>query len=255
MSINPQIDTIYKKSSSSVGALVLHGFTGTPDSVRPVVNQLHKNDVTVLAPLLAGHGTSPEACNQTTWKDWYETAEQGLLKLSRSCDQIFVVGISLGGLLTLKLCQDYPQKIKAAAGLATALNLPYGAEPLVYLLRHSPLRWIKKYQRKTDIDVKNPLAKKNIWNYDRMPISCIESIIELQNIVNLDLGKIKLPLLLIHARQDSTVPYRSMNQIYQNVSSKIKEMITLENSYHIITMDYEKDFVAEKVTDFFLRFA
>ncbi len=251
---NPQIDPIFIEGTNGAGVILSHGFTGTPDSVRSVARALGKAGFTVSAPLLAGHGTTPENCAQTNWHDWYESIEEAYQQLQKSCSKIFVAGLSLGSLLTLKLSIDHPQAITAAACLATPLYLKPWTAKLLPVIENSPIKFFWKYQKKLGVDIKDPNAKGNFWNYDRMPLSCIYSLVDLQKVVRDDLAKIHTPLLLIHSRHDSTAPYDSMNQVARQVSSTITETVTLENSYHVITLDYEKEWVAQKVTDFFRRF-
>lgn len=251
---NPQIDPIYKRGTNGAGALVIHGFTGTPDSVRPVVNALHDEGFTVTAPLLKGHGTTPEDCSKTNWKDWYASAQNAYIELQEKCSKIFVCGLSLGSLLSLKLALDYPQSISALACLATPLYLRAWVRSLLPLVSYTPLNALWKYQKKYKVDIKDPEAANNFWNYDLMPLSCIASITELQTLIRDQLLSIKSPLLLAHSRHDSTAPYNSMNIVATNVSSAITETVTLENSYHVITIDYDKELVSQKVTDFFKRF-
>lgn len=251
---NPQIDSLYKKGHNGAAVVLLHGFTGTPDSMRPLANKLHEEGFTVIAPLLAGHGTTPEKCAQTKWPDWIHTAEQAVESAKSQCEKVFVAGLSLGSLLTLKLAIDSPEKISGIACLATPLFLHAWPAALLPLVNSTPLKFFWKYQKKFGVDMKDESAKENFWNYDSMPLACISSLIDLQHIVRKMLNKVTAPILLMHSRHDSTAPYASMNQVAQAVASNITETVTLENSYHIITLDFEKELVATKVTDFFKRF-
>lgn len=251
---NPQIDPYFIRGTNGAGVLLLHGFTGTPDSMRSVANKLAASGFTVSAPLLAGHGTIPENLAQTNWHDWYNSAQKAFEELSKQCHRLFVCGLSLGGLLTLKLAADYPQSIAAIAPLAAPLFLHRWPRAALPILRNSPLPLFWKYQKKITVDIKDPLAKPNFYNYNRMPLSCIFSLTDLQKELTTQLSRVHTPLLLIHSRHDSTAPYASMNAIASQVSSTITETVTLENSYHIITLDYEKELVADRVTSFFTRF-
>lgn len=251
---NPQIDTIFKRGDNGAGVLLLHGFTGTPDSMRPVVNALHAQGFTVLAPLLAGHGMTAEKLAQTGWNDWLATAQKSFSELKENCSKVYVGGLSLGALLTLKMATLYPQSIEAIACLATPLYLKAWVRGLLPVVMNSPAKSFWKYQKKMDIDVKDPAAKENFWNIDQMPLSCIASLMDLQHDVRENLWKIQTPTLLIHSRHDSTAPYDSMNRVAAAIGSSVTETVTLENSFHIITLDYDKELVADKVCDFFKRF-
>lgn len=234
--------------------LLLHGFTGTPDHMRPLANHLHDLGFTVYAPLLAGHGTTCENLAQTGWKDWYASARDAFENLKKKHDVVFVVGLSLGGVLTLKLAEDLGPDVAGIACLAAPLYLETWINLVVPLVARTPVGWFYRYQKKGDIDIKDQSAKANIWHVNEMPIACIHSLIRLQKIVQKNLKQISCPTLVIHSRYDSTAPYESMNAIARGISSQSTETVTLENSYHLITLDYEKDLVGTKVGDFFGRF-
>ncbi|MBI2339160.1 MAG: alpha/beta fold hydrolase [Deltaproteobacteria bacterium] len=251
---NPQIDPIFRQGVNGAGVLLLHGFTGTPDSMRPVANRLAGKGFTVSVPLLAGHGTTPENLAKTDWTTWFHTAQKAYMELHQRCSKIFVAGLSMGALLALKLAVDYPQSTAAIGCLATPLHLKSKTTKLLPLIRHTPLRHLWKYQPKFSVDVKDPAAKENFWNISLMPLSCIYSMLDLQKLIHGSLPKVQTPILLIHSRHDSTSDYKSMNIVAANVSSSITETVTLENSYHIVTLDFDKELVAQKVTEFFGRF-
>lgn len=251
---NPQITSIFRKGKKTAAVLLLHGFTGTPDSMRHTANQLHDMGFTVSAPLLAGHGTTKEKLAESTWKNWYKTAETEFINLTKDYKQVFVVGLSMGGVLGLKLAQDHADKLTGLTCLATPVFLSSWVRVLLPLIATTPLGLFYQYQAKSNPDVKDPVAGKNYWSITDMPLSCIRSLMDLQTRVRAKLDQVTTPTLLIHSRYDSTAPYESMGYITQHISSTITETLTLENSFHLITIDYEKDLVAQKTGEFFLRF-
>ncbi|MFH1356947.1 MAG: alpha/beta fold hydrolase [bacterium] len=251
---NTQINPIFRKGSNQAAVLLIHGFTGTPDCLRYVANYLHSLSFTVSAPLLPGHGSTREKLAKTDWKEWYQTVKQAYSDLKKDYARIYVVGLSLGGLLSLKLAQDYPDNIHAMACLATPTKLNKWAEKLLPIITNTPLKYMYRYQKKLEPDVKDPHARINFYDIDHMPISCIQSIIKLQKLVRTDMSKITCPTLLMHSRYDSTAPFESMNDIAKNISATHTETVALENSFHLISIDYEKDLVCEKIGDFFVRF-
>lgn len=251
---NAQVDPIFKRGPNQGAVLLLHGFTGSPDSMRSLANHINGLGFTVSVPLLAGHGTTKEALAQTGWPDWYDTALRAFLELKERHNRIAVAGLSLGSLLGLKLAQDYPQALHALGCLATPLFLQAWARLLLPILANTSLGHLYPYQKKYAIDVKDPQAKVNYWNVEEMPISCVYSIQKLQAIVRRDLVKVTAPVLLLHSRYDSTAPYESMGEVARRVTSKTTETITLENCFHLITMDYEKDIVAQRIGQFVARF-
>lgn len=249
-----QINPIFKSGKADAAVLLIHGFTGTPDCLRPLANHLNSLGYTVSAPLLAGHGTTKENLAQTRWPDWYETVHTEYKKLAEKYNQVFVGGLSLGGLLTLKLCEEFPQGITAFAAMATPLFLKAWVQAVLPLVMNTPAKIFYRYQKKAIADVKDPEAAKNYFSTDEMPLNCIESLMKLQGIVKRDLSKIHMPALIIHSRYDSTAPYQSMGYLAEHISSTTTETVTLENSFHLITIDFEKEIVSKKVGDFFGRF-
>jgi len=92
-------------SGGKIGILVIHGFTGSPVTIKPWANYLNQIGYTVSAPCLPGHGTTWQAMNETTWQDWYEAVEQAFIELKSKCERVFVAGFSMGGSLALRLAQ------------------------------------------------------------------------------------------------------------------------------------------------------
>ncbi|HLD43798.1 MAG TPA: alpha/beta hydrolase, partial [bacterium] len=158
---------------------------------------------------------------------------------------------SLGGVLTLRLAQEHGDKISGIACLAAPAFLHKWVRATLPIVMRSPLRFVYRYQPKAQADVKDPIARKNYWSVDQMPLKCIHSLTELQKKVRAELKTVNNPALLIHSRYDATAPYESLDYFAKNISSKVIETVTLENSFHLITIDYEKDTVSQKVGEFF----
>src|SRR5271169_2124203 len=94
-----------------VGVLLCHGFTGTPQSLRPWAEYLTEAGLTVRVPRLPGHGTSWQEMNRTRWEDWYAEADRNYRELRERCSKVFVMGLSMGGTLTLGLAEQYGDAI------------------------------------------------------------------------------------------------------------------------------------------------
>src|SRR5215471_5057872 len=100
------------------GVILFHGFSATPECLNYLAQSLNKAKFTVLAPDLAGHGTHAEHLAQTSWLDWYKTAEEAYFELKRNCTEVSVAGLSMGGLLALHLAYAH-KEIHALSLLAT----------------------------------------------------------------------------------------------------------------------------------------
>lgn len=249
-----QVNPIYKKGKNGAGALLLHGFTATPDIMRPLANHLHDRGFSVLAPLLPGHGGTRESLATSTWSDWYGGTLGAFDELAAECSKICVAGLSLGGLLALKLAEDRPESVRALACLATPLQLDKWVHWLLPAILNTPLRFVYRYQRKAGLDIANESAKANVWHIPDMPLAAIQSLTKLQEAVRNDLQRVVSPTLVIHARDDATAPYHNMSLIAQGITAAVTETVTLEKSRHLVTIDWERDLVSEKVGAFFSRF-
>jgi len=250
---SPQIDPIFKTGTLDAAILVIHGFTASPDSMRPLINHLNELGFHVEAPLLAGHGRTLEQLSQSRWTDWYDTVQVALKKLKEKHRQVFVTGLSLGGVLTLKLAEEFDYEIDGIACLATPVFLEPWVHVTLSLLAHTPLRLIYKYHNKGETSVKDPEALKNYWHIKKMPVNCLISLVNLQKKVRMGLQNITADTLLIHSLHDTSAPYENMEYIERNLKSPFIETVTLENSFHLITLDYDKDIVNQSVGDFFMH--
>jgi carboxylesterase len=220
--------------------------------MRPVFKYLAENNYTVLAPLLAGHGTSPEDCETKSWQDWNNSVNEAYSRLAGKCDSVLVVGLSMGGLLTLELAATRPKSLAGIVLLATPLFLPTWIEWAVPIIRYSWLRPFYRYQPKSLADIRDPEARSNYWSYKKIPVSSVHQLLELQKRVRAHLNQVNAPALIMHARDDRTAPYASMEAIAKELGSTRIETVTLTQSQHIVTLDWDKEWVIKKIHDFLI---
>ena len=228
-------------SGGRTGILVLHGFTGSPESVRPWVEGFHEAGFTVLSPALPGHGTQWEDLNQTTWSDWYERVEEAFLELKSQCDRVFVAGFSVGGALALRLAQIRGSEME---GLLLCNASIFDDRKALWLL---PL--VKRFLSSTKngaMDVNKPTDRRH--SYTRMPLRALDSLRGLWKIVEENLYFVDVPLMVSYSINDHVVHPINSETIIENVySANIREII-FEKSFHNVAWDYDSDFlVAESV--------
>ncbi len=242
---NPQLEgSPFYWEAGSTGVLLCHGYTATTAEVRLLARFLHDQGYTVAAPLLPGHGTSPQDCNRYTWQDWYASAEQTFQQLVARCQRVVIGGESLGALLTLQLAVNHPEA-SAVLCYAPALRLKFSRlqTSLVYLL--APFI--------TSIP-KPPPADDNPWQgYGVEPLKSVVQLFRFQKVILPQLPQIHQPLLIVQGRLDPTVSPQSPQIIFDSVSSSIKELQWLEHSTHCVILDKERDLAASLTLDFLKR--
>jgi len=235
--------------------LLIHGLTGTPSEMRFLGECLHKTGYSVDAPLLPGHGTAVEDLNQKTWHDWLGFVSKELIGLKQNYRKVYVAGLSMGGLLTLSLMAIFGDEIQSGAVLSTPMSFKgWKAKYLLPIVAGSPLTRLIKDIPKSIPDVKDVKGDTHVC-YERDSIPATYSTLEMIKLIRKRsfLSRIKRPLIIFQSRLDPVVPFNSANHIYKNISSKDKELIVLQKSYHTITVDKEKDMVADKIIEFFGR--
>ena len=231
-----------------VGALMIHGFTGSPASMRPWGEHLAAAGLTVLGPRLPGHGTRWQDMNLTTWRDWYAEAQRGLLTLTGRCEQVFVMGLSMGGALSLRLAEDHPD---AVAGLVlvnpSLLTLRKDAKLLPYVSRVVPsLKGIVN-------DIKKEGADE--IGYGRVPLRAAASLPDLWRTTTDDLGRVTCPTLVFRSREDHVVEPASCELLLAQIGSSDVEERLLDESYHVATLDHDAPLIFAGSLDFVRRHA
>jgi carboxylesterase len=242
---NPHLDgSSFFWDGGTSGILLCHGFTATTAEVRPLAQALHLHGYTVAGPLLPGHGTTPQDCNQHSWQDWYAAIEQAYLQLAAQCQRVVVGGESAGALLTLRLAALHPE-ISAILCYAPALRLRIKRIKMYLLALCVPF---------IDSIPKPPSKDDNPWKgYAVQPLKGAVQLRHLQKIIPPLLPKINQPILILQGRLDPTVHPQSPQMVYDRVSSTVKELDWLENSTHCVILDREHELAARLTLDFLKR--
>ena len=228
-----------------IGALLIHGFTGSPPEMRSVGDYLNARGLTVSAPLLPGHGTDMDDMNRRRWSEWAASVEQALSDLQSRCSTVFVGGLSMGALLTLHLGAHHPE----IAGLMTYSPAVLVASKLIYLT--PVLKYlISKRSAAGESDLTDHDADSRIWCYEEQPLRAAHELLKLQRVVRHLLPAVKQPLRIIQSTGDAIIDSRCGQILYDEAGSTDKELVRLHNSGHNIMVDAEWEFVAEKTHEF-----
>ena len=226
---------------NEIGVLVIHGFTGTTQSMAYVGERFATEGFTVFGPRLTGHGTNPKDMELSTYEDWVSDVEAGLKKLNGICTSVFVVGLSMGGTLTLYLAENHPE-IAGIMPINAAVHMPEFEE--VY----ESLKGSERFLDGIGSDIKAEGVKE--LAYAKTPVKAIGEIIKLMAIVKEELSKIKIPTLVFSSTIDNVVPTENSQFIYDAVRTDKKELVKLPNSYHVATLDNDKELIADRCIAF-----
>ncbi|MGW7352804.1 alpha/beta hydrolase [Streptomyces phytohabitans] len=237
-----------RHEGSEVGVLLCHGFTGSPQSLRPWARHLADAGYTVSLPLLPGHGTRWEDLAATGWQDWYATVDRELRLLRDSCAQVFVAGLSMGGALALRLAARHGDAVDGVAVVNPACTFPRLSGYALPVARHL----VRSTKGITD-----DIAKEGAHElgYDRVPLHAAHSLREFFGVVRGELPEVTQPLLLLHSRTDHVVPPADSALILSRVSSEDVTETLLERSYHVATLDHDAERVFADSEGFFSRIA
>jgi carboxylesterase len=225
----------------STACLLLHGFTNSPYEMQLLGKFLNRKGYTVSIPLIPGHGTSPRDLKRRKWTEWYEKSKSELFELRKKYKKVYVMGFSMGGSLALHLAAHY--EVNGIVALAPVLYLKNKFSFLSHYI-HFVCPYTKKF---TGPDLK---ADVQTISYDKIPIKSLSELLKFSSHLKHDLCDIYSPLMIIYAKCDHVVNNKSSIDIYNNVSSKNKRILELENSYHIITLDVEKEKVFREISFF-----
>jgi len=235
----------YSHAGSENGVLVLHGFTGNPASMRPLAEVLAGAGLSVSLPRLPGHGTSVEDMMTTNWDDWSSTALASFDELAQRVERVAVVGLSMGGGLSAFVAE---RRDVAALVFINPLVKP----PVPALLEG--LQQLLDAGMETIESIGSDIKKADTVeaSYNATPLRCASSLFDGVAKVYEQLSSITAPALLLSSREDHVVTSDNGDALMENVKGPI-ERIWLENSYHVATLDNDREIVESATRDFLLR--
>ena len=252
-------------------AFLIHGLTGTAREMGSIAQFLNKRGFSVAAPLLANHDKSISLLKRTSWQEMYKAVRDEFLKYN-GYENIFVAGLSFGALIGILLAHEFPNKINALACFSPTLFFDGWGNPklrvLLPLVYKTPVKYWFYFKEEYPYGIKNPrlrakiesfykeanifdYSKAHLYGYPVIPVSCMYQNHLLSKKVISILPGITTPIQLLQAREDDVTSPRNSYFIRDKISSKDKEIFFLEDSYHIITADQERDKVAESTAAFF----
>ena len=247
------------------GVLLLHGLTGAPGEMKFLARRLQRQGFDVYAPQLAGHGCDARALLATTWRDWLHSVRQAYDYYRTEVDEVYVAGICVGGALGLLLAAEQPE-IKACAVYSMTFEYDgwnmqkwWGAARFIQLVANLPLVRQISFEEPypygiKDIRLRDRMARMPTGftdgALDRVPLGALYQMYRLGRHVLRTGLHIKIPTLILHARHDDMSNPRNSERLRDCLAGRTT-LITLDNSYHMIHVDQERDHVATLTGLFF----
>ncbi|MFN2606895.1 MAG: alpha/beta hydrolase [Acidimicrobiales bacterium] len=225
------------------GALVLHGFTGTPYSVRGVARALGEAGLAVEAPVLPGHGTRPDDMLATGWEDWWAAADAAWADLAARCHRTVVFGLSMGGTLAAALAAEHPE----VAGIAVVNPYIDPPAPSFQDLLRGVLDAGEAWAPGIASDIAEPETRE--VGYPGTPLAPLLSLCQALDRLAPRLGAVACPVLVMTSRVDHVVPPVSSDVLAERVSGPV-ERVWLEHSFHTATLDRDGPEIERRAVDF-----
>jgi carboxylesterase len=222
----------FSAKGGPIGIVVLHGYTGNPDSMRPLAAALAAAGHAVELPLLPGHGTSVEDLMSTSWSDWSSVAEASYDDLAGRCERVVVAGLSMGGSLAIWLAERHPE----IAGIIVVNPL---VDPPATSFREM-LRAMVDAGAASVPSIGSDIAKQGAVEsaYEATPIEPMLSMFAAVDEIAAGLGQLRCPVLLLSSRNDHVVPSESGDLLAERAGGPV-ERVWLERSFHVATLDFD----------------
>ncbi len=260
-----------------VGVLCLHGFTGSPAEMRPLGEYLATLGFAVEGPLLPKHGGMPHELKGATWRSWVACAHDALNGLAGRCSQVFIAGLSMGGLIALHLaasechratCNGKPSPLHGIIVMAAPTSVNDSRTRLVRFARYFvpyyyPLKGAnfgdpnfragirqRLGVNNDELDLDDPRVQKQIVESVRIPVGAIHELLELNRLVMRELPHVTTPALFIQGRKDRVIAMDSADVIASRIGSKDKRVVWYENSGHALPLEPDAPAMFEEIGAF-----
>ena len=261
----------FRMQGGRAGVLLIHGLTGTPTEMRWVGQGLHRAGFTVYGMQLAGHCGDEEDLLKTRWQDWLQSVRDAMDQFRPTVDHLFVAGLSMGAILALKLAVERPKDIDGLGvygvsfrydGWSIPILSRWGAS-LLPLARPLRIGRHRRFLEQPPYGIKDERLRQFI--FDRMsggdsaaaglignPWHSLADMYELSGIVRRELPQVRVPGIVIHAADDDIASVKNAQLVVDRVNAPT-ELVLLDNSYHMITIDRERNIVIQRSAEFFKR--
>jgi len=235
------------------GVLLLHGFTGSPFEMRLLGEHLARAGMSVVGPRLAGHCGTLSDLASSDWRAWYASAEAAFDELAARCDRVAVVGLSMGGLLTLELARKKRSAVAAVGLLATALWLRPFLMRTIRWAGRSRFMSTRSFPKWGSSDIADRAMRAANPKAPGFPVGTLNSLLDLMEHARAHIPDVDRPAFLAHGRADHTIPFACMDELLDRLASTEIEHLALDRSWHVVTLDVERDLVFARLGAFLAR--
>ncbi|MDX1663882.1 MAG: alpha/beta fold hydrolase [Candidatus Promineifilaceae bacterium] len=251
----PEERRAYRQEAGRVGCLMLHGFMGSPASSRPMAAFLAERGITVHCPLLPGHGELLDKMHGIPYTDWLTEAEEALAQLRRQCDEIFIMGHSMGGALAAHLVHEYGDSrddIRGLILLAPLYKVPSRAIHLLRVLRHllpwlypwrfQRFRWLARdriLDLHPDLDLEDPEVLAWLPEATRIPTGAVDEMRKVSDLGRAIWPQLSQPLLILQGEKDIAAHPNNARAIYENVNTVDKALHLFPDAGHELMRPFD----------------
>ncbi|MBI65358.1 MAG: hypothetical protein CMG64_03600 [Candidatus Marinimicrobia bacterium] len=234
-------------TDSKIGVYLVHGFSSTTYEMKMLFDFLEKKKYYVVCKNLPGHGTTVDDCNRQKFSDWLKFSEIEFAKLASKVDQIFIIGSSMGGVISLYLASMFPVNGVIVGGTVFQFKKPF----MTFL--GSVLSKILKYENKRNMFPKDVRDKIEFYGYSQYPLVALSEFRKMNKLVKRKMNNMNAPILIIHSNSDRTSVKENVNIIKNNISSQDKKVLIVNDAHHnMFDENVDQKLIFENVSDFIL---
>lgn len=238
-----------------LGCVLVHGFTATPNEVRPLGDALSAVGFRCHAVRLPGHATSVADLAMARQDQWLSTVETAVRRMAEKTSHVVLAGVSLGALLSLAVAGEGTVPVRALVLMGTPLR--FADERTAWLRFVSWLPGVagpdRVVRKRHGRDILDPDARARSQAYDLIPLPAVVELLRLRVRVKRLLHRVAQPTLAMHGRHDRTAPVTNVETLRRRMPSGGLETVIFEHSAHVLTEDAERDAVAMRIETFLAR--
>lgn len=252
-------------SCGKTGVLLIHGLCGSPAEIRYIANGLAREGVTVACPTLAGYSGTSADVRSSTWHDWYRSAEEALDELARTCDRVIVGGLSTGAVLSLLLAAKNPDKVQGLALYSPTLWLSGRSVPwylrLFRFVNNKRIADMFRFPFPAHVGIKDQRIRDFVQSAAGSANSGVPAatpgcvVVERRRLCKSAMSmleQISQPVLILHAREDDYAGLDNAAHLQQSLAGPV-DLVVLEDSYHMVTIDRQRNVVLDRTVGFITR--